>query len=923
MKTEHWRHIETIFHRAVDLPPSDRAAFVDRECKDPELRAKLKRMLECDGEDDELMDQAALLRVEGDGRTGSNGPLTDPLVGQQIGPYHIVERLATGGMGVVYRAEFRRPDLTLTVALKLIRHGMGSQRVIERFHNERRALANLNHPNIARLLDGGQTADDLPFLVMEYIDGQPIDAYCDQRRLSIAERIKLFRSVCHAVHFAHQNLVVHRDLKPSNILVTEDGVPKLLDFGIAKMLSPDELDTPTERTETIARVLTPDYAAPEQLLGDPVTTAADIYALGVNLYRLLTGCAPYRLTSQRVSDMEQIICEREPVRPSTAVMRCEDERAGGGETTTIHEYSIARATTPERLRRRLRGDLDNIVMKALRKEPLRRYPSALTFADDLERYLTGRPVTARKETVFYVGWKFFKRHRLSVTSAAAAFLILAVAMIVIARIAHIAAVERDLARSAQHRADAEAAHARIEADSATELASLLSNVFVIAASGTDDAQRNDALWQLGAEQRRIERQYDDRRHILANLYDALGHVHLGLDRVDEARELMEHAASIRREEFGERSLEMARSFNSLGELLYALGDYDGAADYFRQALDLHRSLPHGVHTDVALAANNLAVALRQLGRLDEAEALHREALALRREHSHDHDPDIAESLNNLAGVMVDRARYDEAERLLEEALEIRRHVQGSEHPLVAQTINNLAVVTHSAGHAERAAELYAEAIGLYRLMPEPDGLALGRTLTNYANALRSQNRLPEAEEALREAVDRLEAELGPDHPTLATAYASLAKLNKAQGDPHAAEEPIVEALRIRRQAFPDSHPIIATTLTTYGSCLVDDGRPAEAEPLLQEAVDIYQQALPGDHWFIARAQVSLGRCLLELERYEEAEPLLLEGHDSLRASRGASAEETIHAVELLCRLYEVWGKPEHAARYRRLLDGES
>lgn len=344
-------------------------------------------------------------------------------------------------MGEVYRA-FRADDqYRKQVALKVVRTGQDSGVVIARFKNERQILASLEHPNIARLLDGGTTEKGVPYFVMEFIEGQRITDYCDQRRLSIAERIRLFSQVCAAVHYAHQRLIIHRDIKPDNILVTSEGIPKLLDFGIAKIIAADGADGLSNTTATAFRILTPGYASPEQILGQPMTTASDVYSLGVVLYELLTGRSPYRLPKGAREDIAHAACHGEPQKPSTTV------QAGNRKSDSLQagEVSAVRASSPERLRRQLRGDLDNIVLMALRKEPPRRYASVEQFAEDLRRHLENVPVAARKDTAWYRTSKFVRRHKAGVAAAAMMILLLLCGLIITLREARIARLERSRA----------------------------------------------------------------------------------------------------------------------------------------------------------------------------------------------------------------------------------------------------------------------------------------------------------------------------------------------------------------------------------------------------------------------------------------------------------------------------------------------
>src|SRR6202158_1472344 len=366
--------------------------------------------------------------------------------GDRIGPYRVLRTLGVGGMGEVFLAERADAEFEQQVAIKVVYGGAFARGVQSRFKVERQLLAQLGHPNVSPLSDGGSLPDGTAYIVMEYVDGVPIDVFCDSNRLDVRSRLKLFQTVCAAVHYAHQNLIVHRDLKPSNILVTKAGVPKLLDFGIAKLLDDRQVARHTFAvTQADIRVMTPDHASPEQVRGQAITTSSDVYVLGVLLYRLLTGTGPFIIPSMRLTDIERAICESDPPLPSRAILKDDSAESRG--------IAYARGASANRLRRILRGDLDNIVLMAMRKEPERRYASSQQLASDIQRYLEGKPVIARRDTMSYRTAKFIKRHWLPVAaSVSAVFLVLAFAITAYEQSLRIAA-ERD--RVAEQRAVAE------------------------------------------------------------------------------------------------------------------------------------------------------------------------------------------------------------------------------------------------------------------------------------------------------------------------------------------------------------------------------------------------------------------------------------------------------------------------------------
>lgn len=429
---ERYQQLKEIFQAALELVPDARGAFLDEACQaDSALRAEVDELLAAH-ERTSYFDAAALLAEDLLPTTSASSTMP----GQHLGSYRILREIGHGGMGTVYLAERDDKQFKKQVAVKLLRSGsatqaMHSDLIVRRFRQERQILASLEHPNIARLLDGGATSEGLPYLVLEYIEGQPLDDYCDEHQLSLRERLQLFRTICAAVHYAHQNLVVHRDLKPSNILITSDGTPKLLDFGIAKILNPETpnqiYDQTIDQTLSSVRLMTPAYASPEQVRGETITTASDVYALGVILYELLTGHRPYQFSSSAFHDTARVICEVEPPKPSSIVMRTETIIGSDGRekaTITPAEVSRARKEAPEKLRRQLAGDLDNITLMALSKEPLRRYASVEQFAEDLRCYLAGLPISARKATLAYRVQKFVGRNKALTAAAVLALLTL-------------------------------------------------------------------------------------------------------------------------------------------------------------------------------------------------------------------------------------------------------------------------------------------------------------------------------------------------------------------------------------------------------------------------------------------------------------------------------------------------------------------
>lgn len=830
MTPERLQRIEELFLYASDLPEAERTAFLDAECAgDGDLRREIEFLLREEDATEApfatlIMDAAESL-ADGD---------REALAGRRVGAYRITKPIGQGGMAEVFLAVRDDDQYQQSVAVKLIRRGMVTSAMLTRFRHERQILASLNHPNIARLLDGGTTGDGLPYFVMEYIDGQPITSYCDERRLSVKQRLRLFRAVCGAVQHAHRNLIVHRDLKPSNILVTEDGAPKLLDFGIAKLLSPSMSATALTLAQTApsVRLMTPHYASPEQVRGEPVTTATDVYALGAVLYELLTGATPHRFRDGSFTEIERVICEQEIERPSAAVKQPE---------------------APARLRRELKGDLDNIVLMALRKESERRYQSVEQLSEDIRRYLEGRPVQARTDALGYRAGKFIRRHKAGV-AAAALFVVLLGGFTVMTSL--------------------QAARIARERDRANLVTEFLVGLFEV--SNPSQARGNEItareILDKGAD--RIDRELAGQPETQAAMMNTIGRVYSSLGLYDSARPLLERALEIRRATLGSRHADVADSLQSLAALEAADGKYPEAEVLYREALALRIDLFGTGHVKVGEIRNDLGELLRLEGRLDEAEQMHREALALRRELLGPEHIDVAYSLNNLATVLDDKGDYAAAESFHREALDIKRRTLGPEHPSVANTLNNLALVRANLGDLAGAEALHREALALRRKVLGPMHPDLAVTINNLASTLRDQKKLDEAEQLFREALDMKRKLLGPDHPSVAAGLQNLADVLEA------------------REAYD------------------------QADPLYVEALAISKKAFAPDHWRLAAVRSSYGSCLTKMGRLKEAESMLLAAHEALKTALGPDNRRTVQTAGRLATLYDAMGRPDEAARYR-------
>lgn len=871
MDAERWRRLDELFHRAVDLAPPARAAFLAAECgDDPELQRELALLLEGDATGDD-----AVSRLEA--HTKVSPP--DPLIGTKLGPYTLTARLATGGMGVVYRGERSDGLFRQEVAIKRIRSERATEALLQRFELERRTLAALQHPGIARLYDGGTSADGCPYIVMELVRGEPIDGYCDRERLPLAARLRLFVQVCRAVHFAHQNLVVHCDLKPGNILIDDRGAPRLLDFGIARLLEDEPEGGTPHAPRTIARLLTPEYASPELFTGGPVTTAHDVYSLGVILYELTTDRRPFASAQRSLGEWERLVLERTPERPSTRVLRKED---------TVDAEAIAARfqESPSGLRRALRGDLDHIVLMALRKEPWLRYASAQEFAEDVERHLAGLPVRARPASVAYRIRKFVLRNRVVVAAGVAVLGSLVAGLVA--------------ARSSERIARFQAAHAKVEADSFQSISGFLMDAFLPAQPAQDAAWQQRARQRVLAHAERVRRQYADADHERANLLDTLGQVCLRLALFADAEALSSEALAVRARAFGPESLEHALSLRSLGQTKFATGEFAAAADLLARALTVHRAAATDTHADVASVANDLAACLRNLGREDEAEALHREALAIRREHG-DASLPVAESLNNLAAVLQGRGELAPATVALREALAIRVAILGPGHALTLQTMSNLAATCWRSGAHDEARKLMLDTEAGYRALggDGEDGLAV--TLANLASMQIDSGDTGAAAAHLQEALAIQTKRLSDTHPALAVTLTKLAILEHARRHDDDARGHWEHLLRIRRS--PTTAPQdLAEALYGQGVFLLDLGEHAHAVPGLDEALALHRDHALDDPVGRGRIEATLGRCWTRLGKWGEARAHLREAARLFDSATSAGADERARIQDLLTEL---------------------
>ena len=833
-----WHRIEQLFQASVDLDPAARAAYLDEaSAGDRAIRAEVEALLAADLDSGEFIETPAYSETGwfGDAVTV---PLSEEeqekLSQRRLGPYKVIREIGFGGMGTVYLAARDDDEFEKQVAIKIVKRGMDSDFILRRFRNERQILASLDHPNIARLLDGGRTEDDLPYFVMEYIEGEPITRYCDAQKLSTIDRLNLFLKVCSAIHYAHQNLVIHRDIKPANILVTAGGVPKLLDFGIAKLLNPDTPSQTVDLTGVSMRLMTPEYASPEQVRGEPITTASDVYSLGVLLYELVTGHRPYRITGRSQLDLVRIICEGEPDKPSTAVARNETVSAKDGETRvelSPESVSRNRDSQPDKLRRRLKGDIDNIVLMAMRKEPQRRYSSADQLASDIKRHLDGLPVIARKDTLGYRSTKFIKRNRVGV---AAALLIIATLIAgVVSTLTQRAKAEhrfndvRKLANSFMFEV-----HDAIEdlpgSTAAREL--LVKRALEYLDSLSVEASGDASL------QRELATSYQKVGDVQGRPANAnLGNPEGAMESYKKALAIREAlVASDPRNTQDRRQL--AISHSRIGEILEINGDHQGAMNEYQKALAIREELyaadPNdpALQRDVAVSYFEIGEALTALGDITGALASRQKMLPIFQSLA-DKDPSnannrrtVALSYKKVGATLARLERLDEALASYAKALEMDEAALSAD-PTNASRRIDLSFSVSDYGYVLARAGKTAPA------------------LENYRRALQIREELVAAD--LKDERAR---------SSLATTYAKLGWVLSLMGNLTSSVDHFRKAIAIREAmiaAYPGNVPNRADLGGLYGEIGDSFARAADAPGTparerterLREARSWYQRSL--------------------------------------------------------------------------------
>ncbi len=872
MSGSRWNQVQALFLEALERDPVERPAWVRAKAPDENVADEVLTLLAAH---DRPSPFDALARVQDERDASEEAP-----TGSRFGRWEVVGELGRGGMGVVLRVRRADGEYDQEGALKVLPRELMGGVAEARLVAERQILAGLAHPNIAPLLDGGRGLDGRPFFVMEHVPGIPLDRYCDERRMDTRARLRLFLAVCAAVQYAHQNLVVHRDLKPSNILVTPDGIPKLLDFGIAKLLTEEASGPAGATTQVGSRLLTPEYASPEQLRGSTITTASDVYQLGVLLYVVLTGRHPFGQDPQPAHRADSSADAR-----ATPPSRC-----FVADGTDVQGRAETRRATPERLRRQLAGDLDAIVLKALRPEPGHRYGTAGQLAEDVRRHLDRRPVVARRDTVVYRTGKLLRRHGTVVAVLVGAFLSVGGFAVGAQRQARETALERDRAQQV-----------------VDFLVELFANADPYRTRGAELTVRE--VLDRGAE--RAQTELKEQPMVRATLLEAIAEAYRSLGHLDTSVDLRAEALDARRRSLGPDSPELSTYVAKVAFLEAETGDFEAADTLLHLASILLRAGEPGASEDRAVALNDLGHAWQVRGDIDSAEPLLEESLRIR-EHLGTAPALTAPVLNNLGNLRQARGDLDSAAVLLRRSVEARR-TQAPDDPRLAASLESLADVLQRIGTLDEADQVAAEALDIRRRTLPPGHAYLAGSLHILGMIMRSRGRPADAEPLLREALEIRAAALGEGHFVVAYARNGLALVLEELGRLDEAEELFRQSLSVYADRFGADHINPVYVEANLARLLFRKGAEEEGRTRLEHALLIARRELPNDRVFAADL-ITLGLSYCGAGSAEAADSTLAEAVEALRPPPGEdAADDFVRALNAHGSCLYSFGEHDRAA----------
>ncbi|TVR31366.1 MAG: serine/threonine-protein kinase [Balneolaceae bacterium] len=867
MNSEQWKRVQTLFKEIVDLEPDTRQLRLESvKTESPLLYEELRSLLAADSLETSLLDGFAIEHVDLSGLV--------PLEGVQVGHFQIEKQIGSGGMGSVYLAKRVEGGFDQTVALKLIKYGMGTIQAIRHFEEERSILARLQHPHIARLIDGGITEEDRPWFAMEYVEGIPISQYCRENKVTLYERLSLFLMITSAVKYAHKNLIVHGDLKPDNILVSmQDDKPtiKLLDFGVARLI-----ETGKEDAKTL-HAFTAEYASPEQLDKQPVTTTSDIYSMGVILYELFTGTRPYKINDQSIQDFFNKIRQSSPVLPSK--VRTEDVQA-------THQKDLA-------------GDLDNICLKAISVNPEQRYETAEQLADDVQSYLNHQPVTASPGTRAYRARKFIKRHTVGVFAAATILVILISGITAFAWQYQVAATERDRAQK--------------EAETSRQVASFLQGLFEVSDPSISRGDTLTAFTMLerGAEQ--VETELAGNPELLAEMLDILGVVYINLFDFQKAEEMFTRSEGYKRQIYPEDHISLSVNYHHLGNVQIQNGNFEAANSSISAALHIRRANLRQNHPDIASTLQLLGFLNHRQGNFEKAEELYSEALAIYEEQSSD-DPDNAmesASLNNSLGmIFLATARYEEAAELFQDAVSYIQTNLGDDHPRLINYLANMGNVNTALGNSEEAERYFIQSVETARKTHGNHHPHTANALIYYSNFLFHQRDYLAVEQISREALQIYTDFYDDDNPVIPVIINNLANSLDNQGKLTEAEELHRVALARRIELFGSESHHVAQSYGNIAATLRNKEKYDLALEYYHRALEIEVVVYGENHPETAYSSIAIAYVHKLTGENKKAEEYYLRGYQIFRDLFGDDNHETRDALDRVTRFYEDTGQPE-------------
>lgn len=907
MSESSWQKLQLIFEKAVELPVELRADFLDDACEgDDELLKRVQKLLLADVESKEQESEFLSLElVDSDKK----------LIGTTIDGWKIIKLIGSGGMGSVFKVERKQSDFKQFSALKIVKKGLDSDSVVSRFRQERQILAKLNHPNIAKLFDGGITEDGRPYFVMELVEGIPINSYCDEQKLTIAERLKLFRQACHAVHYAHKNLVVHRDLKPSNIIVDKQGRLKLLDFGIAKVLSGSQS---AELTVTGVQLHTPAYASPEQLCGETITTASDIYALGILFYELLSGRRPFEL-NRSPKEFRDLVLTAQPLKPSDAITLSAilDKQASiepksvilnryqqQAELATLEKITTERGSKAKKLRKTLAGDLDTICLTAMHREPERRYASANEMAEEIKRHLSGMPILARPDSSLYRLNKFLKRHRAAAMVGCIGFiLVIALSLVHTIQLTE----QRDLAI--------------LERQKAEEVMDFLIGLFEVSDPSESKGETITARDLLDSGSKQIQSQLSSQPQVQQSLQRVLGEVYYKLGIESHAKQLLSETLKSQVALLGEKHLDVAKTQKALAVLHQERAEYEQAETLFQQALKTQRELLSVENFELVKTINAIGFFEQTRSNFDAAEANYFEALDIaKRITSLDH-PQVAELMENLGGIYRILDRYDNAEKLLRDALQMNdRLYQSGPHLQISESKRELAILLKEMGRYEESKELFLAVIESLTKILGPDHRSVGIAWNGYGMLLTDMKDIDGAIEANKNFIGILERAYSGPHPALGAAYNNRAYMLKNNRDYEDAVKHFQLSIDVQNAiGLPENHINRSYPLAGMGLTLIEQEKYIEAQEILLAVLALRREAFDESHTLVTTAKRDLATSLIGLKEYSRAEKILLECYQQFVKTRGENDRHTIGTVKRLIKLYRQSEDTNKLDEYQKIL----